>query len=178
MGSDEVNDQVPVELEIGAAKDTCCATPGVISIVLIPKFVDVTTGSTAKIVTLRVTIIDLYPPLGTCLAEILVLPALWAVTVNPLTEATDGSALSKVHAPLDVEDGKINSTLETLSIDRVISLKLPTIGLGAITFNFMVAEVANQFSVADCMARIETSPPSSKVSLFPETVATFKSSEV
>jgi hypothetical protein len=122
-------------------------------------------------VTFIVTMIDRNPPAGACLAEILVDPALSAVTVNPFTDATDGSALVRVQAPLELETGKISSTLETLSIESVISLNVPTVGLGAVTDNFMVALVVSQLRVGDCVALIETSPPSRRVTLFPETVA-------
>jgi hypothetical protein len=100
------------------------------------------------------------------------------VTVNPLTEATDGSALVKVHAPFEVDVGKINSTLDTLSIDKVMSLNVPRTGLGAVTVNFIVADAANQFVVGAWSARIVTEPPSNKVTLFPETVAILESKEV
>ena len=99
------------------------------------------------------------------------MPALSAVTVSQLTDATDGSELDKVQVPFELDTGKINSTFETLSIERVISLRVPTVGLGAVTYNFMVAVVVNQFRVGDWVALIETSPPSSKVTLFPEIVA-------
>ena len=105
------------------------------------------------------------------MAEILVVPDLSAVTVSPLTDATDGSALVKVQAPFEFDAGKINSTFETLSIERVMSLKVPTVGLGAVTVSFIVAVVVSQLSVGDWVALIETSPPSNKVTLFPETVA-------
>lgn len=99
------------------------------------------------------------------------MPDLRAVTVKPLTEATDGSALVKVQEPFEFDAGRINSTFETLSIERVMSLKVPTVGLGAVTDNFIVAVVVNQFAVGDCVALIETSPPSKSVTLFPDTVA-------
>ena len=111
------------------------------------KLVAEITGSTARMVTFKVTIIDLKPPLADCLAEILVVPDLNAVTVNPLTEATEGFALVKVQEPFDVEVGKINSTFETLSIERVMSLKVPTTGLGAVTVKLMVAVAVSQSAV-------------------------------
>ena len=171
VGSDEVNVQAPGELDTGAAKEICCGVPGIISTVRSRNPDAVTTGSTAKIVTFRVTIMERKPPEGACLAEILVVPDLRAVTVNPLTDATDGSALVKVQAPFEFEAGRINSTFETLSIERVISLNVPTVGLGAVTDNFIVAVVVSQLSVGDWVALIETSPPSNKVTLFPDTVA-------
>jgi hypothetical protein len=148
-GSDEVNVHAPGELETGAAKEICCGVPGTISTVRSKNPDAVTTGSTAKIVTLSVTIMDRKPPDGACFAEIFVVPDLSAVTVNPFTEATDGSALVRVQDPFEFETGKINSTLETLSIERVISLNVPTVGLGAVTDNFMVAVVVSQFRVGD-----------------------------
>ena len=81
-------------------------------------------------------------------------PDLSAVTVRPLTEATVGSALVRFHDPFEFDVGNINSTLETLSIDSVISLKVPTVGLGAVTVNFMVAVAVNQLFVGDCVALI------------------------
>ena len=178
VGSDDVNVQAPVEFEVGAINDICSEVPSFISIVRSVKPPALTTGSTAKIVTFRYTIIERKPPLAACLAEIFVVPDLSAVTVNPFTDATEGSALVKFQDPLDVDVGRMSSTLETLSIDNVISLKVPTTGLGAVTVNFIVAEALNQLAVGDCVARIETSPPSSNVTLFPEIVATLKSKDV
>jgi hypothetical protein len=172
-GSDDVNVHAPVEFETGAANEICCGVPGTISMVRSRKPPAVTTGSTAKIVTFKVTMIERYPPDGACFAEIFVVPDLSAVTVNPLTDATEGSALVNVQAPFEFDAGKINSTFETLSIESVISLNVPTVGLGAVTDNFMVALVVSQLRVGACVALIETSPPSSNVTLFPETVAMF-----
>ena len=170
-GSDDVKVQIPGEFDTGAANEICCGVPGIISTVRSRKPETVTTGSTAKIVTFKVTMIERYPPDGACFAEILVVPDLSAVTVKPFTDATDGSALVKVQAPFELDAGKISSTLDTLSIESVISLNVPTVGLGAVTDNFIVAVVVSQFSVGDWVALIETSPPSNKVTLFPETVA-------
>jgi hypothetical protein len=171
VGSDDVNVHTPGELETGATKEICCGVPGIISTVRSRNPDAVTTGSTANIVTFIVTIVDRKPPEGACLAEIFVVPDFKAVTVNPLTEATDGSALVRVQDPFEFDAGRINSTFETLSIERVISLNVPTVGLGAVTDNFMVAVVVSQLRVGDCVALMETSPPSNNVTLLPETVA-------
>ena len=56
--SDEVNVQVPVEFETGAINDICSGVPSFISIVRSVKPPALTTGSTAKIVTFIVTIIE------------------------------------------------------------------------------------------------------------------------
>ena len=175
VGSDDVKVQAPVEFEVGAINDICSGVPSFISIVRSVKPPALTTGSTAKIVTFKYTIIERKPPLAACLAEIFVVPDFSAVTVSPFIEATEGSALVKVQVPVEVEVGRINSTFETLSIESVMSLNVPTTGLGAVIVNFMVADAVNQLFVGDCVARIETSPPSKRVTVFPETVATLKS---
>jgi hypothetical protein len=176
--SEEVSVHTPGEFEVGATKEICCGVPGIISTVRSRKLDAVTTGSTAKIVTFIVRVTERKPPLGACFAEILVAPDLSAVTVCPITDATDGSVLVNVQEPLEVEVGRINSTLETLSIDNVMSLNVPTTGLGAVIVRFMVVDALNQFAFGDCEALMETSPPSSKVTLFPEIVATLKSRDV
>ena len=56
-----------------------------------------------------------------------------------------------------------------------MSLNVPTTGLGAVTVNFIVADAVNQLLVAAWVARIETSPPSKRVTVFPKIVATLKS---
>jgi hypothetical protein len=58
VGSEDVNVQTPGELDTGAGKEICCGVPGIISIVRSRNPDAVTTGSTAKIVTFRVTVID------------------------------------------------------------------------------------------------------------------------
>ena len=57
-GSDDVNVHAPVEFETGAANEICCGVPGTISMVRSRKPDAVTTGSTAKIVTFSVTIME------------------------------------------------------------------------------------------------------------------------
>ena len=79
--SEEVNVQTPGELETGAANEICCGVPGTISTLRSRNPDAVTTGSTAKIVTFIVTIIERKPPDGACLAEIFVVPDLSAVKV-------------------------------------------------------------------------------------------------
>ena len=56
--SDDVNVQTPGEFDTGAANEICCGVPGIISTLRSRKPEAVTTGSTAKIVTFSVTIME------------------------------------------------------------------------------------------------------------------------
>ncbi len=109
---------------------------------------------TAAIVTFIDVVVDLKPPAGAWRAVMVAVPALSAIRVRPSIPTMDGSELASVHVPRDVELGAVSCTRETLSIDRVISLKVPSTGAGALMVSVIVFDADNQRDVAACVALI------------------------
>ena len=91
-------------------------------------------------VTFIETVAERNPPAGAWRAVMVAVPVRRATMVNPSRPTIDGSELDKVHAPVEFERGIVSCTLETESIDRVISLKEPRVGAGALMVKFIVLE--------------------------------------
>ena len=126
---------------------------------------------TAAIVTFIDVVVDLKPPAGAWRAVIVAVPALSAVRFRPSIPTMDGSELASDHVPREVELGIVSCTRETLSIERVISLNVPSTGAGALMVSVIVLEADNQRDVAACVALIWTVPPSRRLTIEPEIVA-------
>ena len=94
------------------------------------------------------------PPAGDCLAVMVAVPVLRATIVKPSSPAIDGSELVKVQAPVEFDFGIVSCTLETESIERVISLKDPIVGAGALIVRVIVLDAEVHFWVIAWLARI------------------------
>jgi hypothetical protein len=78
------------------------------------------------------------PPAGDCFAVMVAVPVRSATMVKPSRPTIVGSELVSVHAPVEFDLGIVNCTLETESIERVISLKDPIVGAGALIVKVIV----------------------------------------
>ena len=77
-----------------------------------------------------------------------------ATMVKPSRPTIVGSELVNVQAPVEFDLGAVNCTFETESIERVISLKDPIVGAGALTVKVIVFVAVVHRCVIAWLARI------------------------
>lgn len=147
-GSDDTKLHAPGELEVGAVKGITLTAPGSSSVEISLKFARFIVGATAVMVTFMDAVVDLNPPAGDCLAVIVEVPVLRATMVKPSRPTTEGSEDVRVHAPVELDRGMVNCTLATESIERVISLNEPIVGVGALMVRVIVFVAVVQVRVA------------------------------
>jgi hypothetical protein len=172
VGSDDVKVQAAGEVDVGEEKGTTFVAPVSRSTEISLKFPIVVVGVTAETVTFIDVVVERNPLAGAWRAVIVAVPALRVSRVSPSIPTTVGSELVSVHVPGEFELGAASWTRETLSIESVMSLKVPSVGVGAFIVSDIVLDPDNQRLVAACVALICTVPPSRSVTRLPETVAT------
>jgi hypothetical protein len=100
------------------------------------------------------------------------LPGALATNLFPVTETTLGLLDVYTHGAVDVLVGFFSSNEEIPFTDSEILGIVETTGKGAVIVTLVVVVALNQLDVANCVAVIVASPPSTIVAIFPKIVIT------